>query len=137
MKSTNQDLIVIETEDIEECPVCYEELDSENTVKLPVCSHLICDTCDKTLKKLQSPPKCPLCRTPIDQESKYEFLINIVLFLLYIFWVILPMVVIQTISNYALRTALNCLNRCFFRLYSLVSDNDENNNSSPPRRAQG
>ena len=137
MNSENQDSLFSDTDNKEECPVCYEELDSKNTIKLAECSHLLCDTCDKTLKKLQRPPRCPLCRTIIHQDSMFEFLMDIFLFLLYICWVILPLVVVQTVSTYALRTALNGLNRCFIRLYSFVSENDENNNSSPPRRAHG
>ena len=67
--------IIITVESVEEstkpeCPICYEDLNSKNTTKLNPCAHLLCKTCEKTLKKTSEILRCPLCRTLIEKPEE-------------------------------------------------------------------
>lgn len=46
---------------LDECPICIEEIKTENTV-ITACHHAFCDYC--ILKHIQKNDNCPICREP-------------------------------------------------------------------------
>jgi hypothetical protein len=57
---------VIEEE--EECPVCYEEINKENYLKLG-CNHILCVDCFTHIRHHPINHNCPLCRSSIKKVS--------------------------------------------------------------------
>ena len=49
-----------EESDTKECCVCYKTKANINTIVLPTCGHLICQTC--FFRWLRTSPTCPMCR---------------------------------------------------------------------------
>jgi len=47
------------------CPTCFDPLNRENSVFLPICGHNFCDECSKKLED-----HCPLCRKKIEAKIK-------------------------------------------------------------------
>jgi SWI/SNF-related matrix-associated actin-dependent regulator of chromatin subfamily A3 len=54
-----------DTEELEECTICMEELDSESTVILRTCKHIFCQPC---LQKIR-PQLCPVCRCDYNEDD--------------------------------------------------------------------
>lgn len=67
-QSTTQNTTITEindSENIEICPVCFEEYSTQRKPMVPPCDHLICKLCvDKlTVKHIDSANfKCPMCK---------------------------------------------------------------------------
>ena len=59
----------INIEDQEICPVCLENLTSQNQRKIRICGHKLCKNCYqkliKSAQESQIKPKCPICRGPL------------------------------------------------------------------------
>ena len=100
MASISKDSIVITIETLEEstkveCPICYDELNTNNTIKLNSCSHSLCETCENTLRKTSDILRCPLCRTIVEKPPKKKsvwewirmILATIILTILLVFYV--------------------------------------------------
>ena len=62
----------------EECPVCYEEMDTSNSI-ITTCKHKFCMSCtlgtiwESMKKDILSNPSCPLCRTEMHIMSNHHF----------------------------------------------------------------
>ena len=77
MAAISKDSVIINIESLEEitkqeCPICYEELNPSTTTKLNPCAHLLCKTCENTLKKSSDILRCPLCRTLIEEPEETQ-----------------------------------------------------------------
>ena len=53
--------------DVQTCAICFEDIGQKNAASTE-CGHTFCLSC--LLSQLKHSNSCPLCRTPIDQNSK-------------------------------------------------------------------
>lgn len=58
----------VEAEEVDDCPICYEEVSNKNEVKLN-CNHIFCCACIKHSLKSYDRQTCALCRTPTTSYS--------------------------------------------------------------------
>jgi hypothetical protein len=62
---------VNESKEVYECPICYEDFDSDNAIILH-CNHSFCKNC--LIKSNKA--KCALCRSEFNEEEKTKYILN-------------------------------------------------------------
>ena len=50
------------------CPICFDEMSIDDVVRFPNCVHSACSGCHE--KCTATSNKCPVCRTPIEDENE-------------------------------------------------------------------
>ena len=53
-----------EIQDIQQCPICLNDLEEDNNLRFKVCTHILCVQCGEELVR-NNINRCPICRRNI------------------------------------------------------------------------